>query len=466
MTDEGELIAGRYRLLSRVGRGSMGVVWRARDERLDRVVAVKQLLIDAAADEADAEEAGLRAMREARVAARLRHPHAIMVHDVVAHQGKPCLIMEFLAAESLAALVTKRGTLPPDFVAKAGSQVASALATAHEEGIVHRDVTPGNVLITEDGTAKLADFGISRAAGEGTVTSSGFIVGTPAYLAPEVAGGAEAGFPSDVFALGATLYFALEGKPPYGTDENPIALLQRIAREEINPPQHAGPLTDVLLCLLRRDPEERPSMLLVREGLAAVAEGRPVPSLLRSMPQTRFMPLGPRRSRVARRLTLVAMIGVLASGGAALAATLGQTGKPAGQAEAQQLPPSPAPASTTSSPPASGNESDDDTSDRGGCDARYQVVNAWPGGYQVEVTVRNDEGVTLNGWRVTWALPDGHRISNLWNGTLSQRGSAITVTSADWNATVKAYESTSFGLTAIVHSNRSARQVNLTCREL
>lgn len=462
MTDEGELIAGRYRLVSRVGRGSMGVVWRAHDERLDRVVAVKQLLIAAGADEADAEEAVLRAMREARVAARVRHPHAITVHDIVAHQGKPCLVMEFLEAESLTALLARLGPLRPDQVARVGAQMASALAMAHQEGIVHRDVTPANVLITADGNAKLADFGISRAVGEGTVTGSGFIVGTPAYLAPEVAGGELADFPSDVFSLGATLYFALEGGPPYGTDENPIALLQRVAREEIVPPLHHGPLADVLLRLLDRDPEERPTMLAAHHALSAVAQGRPVPSLAVPRQATRLVPF--RRQRWGRRLAVAAMIGVLALCGTVLATAMNSTGtpRPPGTAAATQsaAPPPPGTAPGTETGPSSADEAQGN-----GCEAQYRVINSWQGGYQVEVIVHNDDQDNLNGWSVTWSLPDGHSINNVWDGTLRQHGSSVTVTNANYNAVVKGHGSTSFGLVASVHGNRPAKQVVLTCQE-
>ncbi|HEY7594126.1 MAG TPA: serine/threonine-protein kinase, partial [Actinophytocola sp.] len=220
--EPGDLLAGRYRLLSLVGRGAMGIVWRARDERLDRVVAVKELLLEASADDAKAEEATARAMREGRIAGRVKHPNAIAVHDVVEHDGRPCLVMEYLKSESLGALITARGHLPPDEVAAIGVQVAGALAEAHAAGIVHRDVKPDNVLITATGTAKITDFGVSRAAGDATVTATGFMAGTPAYLAPEVALGQDADTRSDVFSLGATLYAALEGLPPFGVDENAI----------------------------------------------------------------------------------------------------------------------------------------------------------------------------------------------------------------------------------------------------
>ncbi|PWV75664.1 Protein kinase domain-containing protein [Prauserella marina] len=227
MTDDGELVAERYRLLALVGRGGMGTVWKARDERLDRVVAVKRL--ETGSGEVATGEAVRRAVREGRVAARLRHPNAIGVHDVVVHDGKPCLVMEFLPARSLSEVLAERQRLPEREVATIGAQIAAALAEAHGEGIVHRDVKPGNVLLTGEGVAKIADFGISRAVGEATVTGDGLVAGTPAYFAPEVADGEAADFASDVFSLGATLYAALEGRLPFGDNDNPMVLLRRIS---------------------------------------------------------------------------------------------------------------------------------------------------------------------------------------------------------------------------------------------
>ncbi|GDY33180.1 serine/threonine-protein kinase [Gandjariella thermophila] len=271
MTDEGELIAGRYRLVSQVGSGAMGLVWQAHDELLHRTVAVKQLVLRAGMSERETSEAKRRAMREGRITARLHHPHAITVYDVVEHEGQPCLVMEYLRSQSLADVLAARGTLPAERVAAIGDQVASALAAAHRAGIVHRDIKPGNVLLTDDGTAKITDFGISRAVGDGTVTASGILAGTPAYLAPEVAQGADAGFPADVFSLGATLYTAVEGGPPFGLDDNAMALLYRIASYEFRPPTRSGALTPVLTRLLARDPAQRPTMAEARDALAAVA---------------------------------------------------------------------------------------------------------------------------------------------------------------------------------------------------
>jgi eukaryotic-like serine/threonine-protein kinase len=271
VSDEGELIAGRYRLVSRLGSGAMGVVWQARDERLHRSVAIKQLLLPARLSEGEAEEASRRAMREGRITARLHHPHAIAVYDVAEHEGQPCLVMECLASRSLATVLSTQGVLPPEEVASIGSQIASALAAAHQAGIVHRDIKPGNVLLADDGMVKITDFGVSHAVGDVTVTATGMLTGTPAYLAPEIAQGHSASFSSDVFSLGATLYTALEGSPPFGVNANPIALLHQVASGEIIAPTRSGPLTPVLLQLLQRDPEDRPTMAQAHEALSTLA---------------------------------------------------------------------------------------------------------------------------------------------------------------------------------------------------
>lgn len=278
MSDEGVLIAGRYRLISRLGSGAMGVVWQAQDERLHRSVAIKQLLMPLRLGENEAEEANRRAMREGRITARLHHPHAIAVYDVAEHEGQPCLIMEYLPSRSLATVLSIQGALPPDEVAHVGSQIASALAAAHKAGIVHRDIKPGNVLLAEDGTAKITDFGVSHAVGDVTVTATGMLTGTPAYLAPEVAQGHDAGFPSDVFALGSTLYTALEGAPPFGLNSNALALLHQVASGEVIAPRVSGPLTPVLLRLLQRDPDQRPTMAQAHEALVGLAANRVRPA--------------------------------------------------------------------------------------------------------------------------------------------------------------------------------------------
>ncbi|WP_209441393.1 serine/threonine-protein kinase [Amycolatopsis vancoresmycina] len=269
------MIAGHYRLVEHIGSGAMGVVWRATDVRLERTVAIKQILPQPGVSETERDNMRQRAMREAKNAARFQHPNAIVVFDIAEHNGDPCLVMEYLNGPSLSTILAEEGTLPLGRVARIGEQVASALVAAHRAGIVHRDVKPGNILIDETGTAKITDFGISRAAGDMTLTATGLIGGTPAYLAPELARGADPVPSSDVFALGATLYQAIEGTTPYGNTTNQLALLYAAANGQINPPVQAGAATALLMSLLRSEPGERPSMAEARERLAALARTEP-----------------------------------------------------------------------------------------------------------------------------------------------------------------------------------------------
>ena len=311
-------MAGRYRLLSRIGSGAMGAVWLAQDQLLGREVAVKQVLSTAGMDAGEAADQRARAMREGRIAARLSHPHAITMYDVALDAEEPWLVMEHLPSDSLAAVLATSGVLGVTEVAQIGAQLADALAAAHAAGIVHRDVKPGNVLIGRgarvEGVVKITDFGISRAQGDVTLTQAGFITGTPAYFAPEVARGHDPTGASDVFSLGATLYTALEGVPPFGLDENPMALLHRVARGEIVLPRRAGALTDPLLHALEPDPARRPTMEQVRDDLAAVAAGRAGATTSVLAARTRVLPAG----RAA------AAVGGAALGGAAAGAAAGQ----------------------------------------------------------------------------------------------------------------------------------------------
>src|SRR5664280_57748 len=277
VTDVGELIAGRYRLVDRIAVGGMGVVWEGRDELLDRRVAVKQVLIQPGLSEAESLLARHRVIREARITARLHHPHAVTIYDVVDDGDYPCLIMQFVPSSSLTGLLRERGTLPPAQVGRIGADLAAALDAAHEVGIVHRDVKPGNVLITDDGSAKLTDFGISHAAGDVTLTSTGMVSGTPAYLAPEVARGGTSGFSADVFSLGATMYAALEGTPPFGLDPNPMAVLHRVASGQMIPPRRSGPLTPLLLRMMAPAPADRPTMSEVSRTLTLPSTDAPRP---------------------------------------------------------------------------------------------------------------------------------------------------------------------------------------------
>jgi serine/threonine protein kinase len=441
--EPGEVVAGRYRVVSLVGRGAMGVVWLARDERLDRDVAIKELRPDGT-DEGGGDVTE-RAMREGRIAARLRHPNAIAVHDVITYGGRPCLVMEYLKSASLAEVTATRGGLPPAQVAAIGAQVAAALAAAHANGVVHRDVKPDNVLLTTDGTAKITDFGVSRAAGLAAVTATGILAGTPAYLAPEIAGGAEADTRSDVYSLGATLYAAIEGTPPFGLEDNAIALLHKVARDPLVPPRRAGPLTDLLLWLLRRDPAERPTMRVAHEALAAAAQGGAVPVPPPRNP-TLLLPSPPPR-RVSRRNAVVGVTAVaLVAAGIALGLVLGDDDTP-GAAGSTTTPPT---TTTTTVPEGQG------------CVAAYEITNSWPGGHQVRVVVRNDGERTLTGWQVRWTLPDGEDIGGLWAGRLARDGDDVTVTNESWNVTVPAGGSTEFGFNG---SGDDPRVPPVSCQE-
>ena len=274
MSDEGRLVAGRYRVERRIGTGAMGAVWQAHDEVLARTVAIKQLLLQPGLDQHEAEDAKQRTMREGRIAARLHHPNAITVFDVVTDDnGHPCLVMEYLPSTSLADMLRERKTLPPMEVARIGAQIASALKEAHAVGIVHRDIKPGNILLGDNGVVKITDFGISRAKDDVTVTKTGMIAGTPAYLAPEVAVGGDPGPESDVFSLGSTLYAACEGQPPFGLSENTLSLLHAVAAGQINPPRQSGPLASVLAVMLHPEVHHRPTVEEAEELLDAVARG-------------------------------------------------------------------------------------------------------------------------------------------------------------------------------------------------
>ncbi|MEU7479397.1 serine/threonine-protein kinase [Lentzea sp. NPDC042327] len=302
-------VGGRYTLLERVGSGAMGVVWRARDQVLAREVAVKQLVTG------DHQ----RAMREARNAARLHHPHAIAVFDVVGDdEEQPWIVMEYLPSQSLSALLADKGPLKPAQAARIGGFIASALSAAHTAGLVHRDIKPGNVLIGHDGTVKITDFGISKSSGDGTLTDTGMISGTPAYLAPEVARGEHPDEASDVFSLGATIYTAIEGESVYGPSDNSFGLIYRAASGQLRDAKNAGELTPLLNRLLAADPKDRPTAQEAADLLAA----SPQPSQPLVLP-----PELPRRKPPNRRiLTVLSLIGLLAIGGGAAAAYWNGTG--------------------------------------------------------------------------------------------------------------------------------------------
>ncbi len=264
----GQVVAGRYRLEEQVGSGGMGVVWRALDEQLSRVVAVKRAARPA---DVDSERVHRQMRREARIAAGLHHPHVVAFLDEVVEGPERWLVMEYVPSQSLAQILD-HGPLHPQQVTHLGVQIASALEAVHATGILHRDVKPGNILVTANGTAKLTDFGISRPiCSDVTVTDSGVIGGTVAFLASEVADGQEPTPASDVFALGATLFAAVEGIPPFGTADNPLLVLRRAAAGDLLPFRRAGPLIPVLSALLQPDPAKRPDAASARQLLQELA---------------------------------------------------------------------------------------------------------------------------------------------------------------------------------------------------
>jgi serine/threonine protein kinase len=233
-----------------------------------RRVALKQLYRQAGASPEEAEVANRRAVREARPDRPTSTPaRSVGVRCGLEQDGQLWLVMQFVPSITLAAVLQRAGPLQPEEAAKVGAQVASALAAAHAVGIVHRDVKPGNILIAEDGTALISDFGIARALGDVTLTSGGMIHGTPAYLAPEVARGADANFASDVFSLGSTLYSALEGQPTIRQRREHHGFAASRCVRTVRPPQRSGILTPVIMDMLSVNPEARPSMAAVAETL-------------------------------------------------------------------------------------------------------------------------------------------------------------------------------------------------------
>ena len=263
-----QVIAGRYEVVRSIGSGGMGTVWLCRDTVLGREVAVKQ--IGALPGEP---AAAARAMREARIAASLNDAHAVGVFDVVDENDSHWLVMEYVEGQSLAEKIRDEGALPPIQVAAIGSAVASALSRAHERGIVHRDIKPGNILIDEAGTPKISDFGIARAHTDDQLTQTGFMTGTPGYLSPELARGGDPNAATDVWALGATLYYAVEGQPPYESQANPLATLQAIARGDARPMEQAGPLGGAIAAMMDQDAERRWDMATASERLGRIAAG-------------------------------------------------------------------------------------------------------------------------------------------------------------------------------------------------
>ena len=263
----GRLIADRYRLERKLGGGAMGTVWYGTDELLHRPVAVKQVKLAPGMPEEEAAELRERALREARAIAVLSHPNVVTLYDVARQQDEPFVVMELVPSQSLAAILDDHGALNDDQLAVIADGVAAGLDAAHRAGIVHRDVKPGNVLIGDDGRLKVSDFGISRNVAEHTLTNTGILLGTPAYIAPEVAAGEAVTAAADLWGLGATLFAAAEGRPPYDVGDDPLATVTEVVRGPVPVLHRPGAVGDVIRALMVKDPAQRMPLTEARRRL-------------------------------------------------------------------------------------------------------------------------------------------------------------------------------------------------------
>ena len=271
-SDTSKMVADRYALEDRLGQGGTGVVWRATDTLLKRQVAVKQVEFPSAVGDHELEALKARVLREARAAARLNHPNAVTVFDVIQQEGHAYIVMELVDGPTLGDMVGSEGRLPPEEVASIGLEVLDALESAHTAGIVHRDVKPANVML-DDGRVKLADFGIASIKDDPRLTASGMIIGSPAFMAPEQANGKPGTPETDLWALGATLYYAVEGRSPFDRGGQAIPTLTAVVNEDPHPTKEAGPLGGVISDLLEKEPAARPTVAEVRRRLEAIAGG-------------------------------------------------------------------------------------------------------------------------------------------------------------------------------------------------
>ncbi|WP_433252979.1 serine/threonine-protein kinase [Streptosporangium sp. CA-135522] len=332
------VLAGRYRLLNPLAEGGTGTIWLAADETLGRDVAVKEVRLPPDLDPVRRQEICAAALQEANLAARLKHPSIVTVHDVIVEQERPWLVMELLSGASLEQTVRERQPLPVHQAARVGVGILSALTAAHAAGVVHRDVKPSNVFLTRTGRAVLTDFGIAVVEDEATAEPTSRLVGSPNYIAPERLRGERGGPASDLWSLGATLYFAVEGTPPHPA-ETPISAISRVLTEPARPPERAGTLGPLLMLMLASRPEDRPSFDAVAQALGELALGRPAPALAAPSPSAGVLAVpgrpeaaphsaapAPRRGRTA--LWAAAEVAVVA---VVIGATMGVTHLAAGR---------------------------------------------------------------------------------------------------------------------------------------
>ncbi|WP_308259154.1 serine/threonine-protein kinase [Pseudonocardia sp. H11422] len=260
-------IGGRYVLSAQLGSGAMGTVWSGYDEVLRRRVAVKELKVPPGVPEQETLAMRERMLREARALGGLSHPNVITVYDVVDVGGEPLVVLELLPSRNLATMIAEQGSLSARQAAVVGFATAAALRAAHRAGITHRDVKPGNVLVADDGRVKLTDFGIARNAADAPMTTAGLVLGSPAYIAPEVAAGQAVTPAADLWGLGATLFAAIEGRPPYDVRGDPVSTITEVVDGDVPRPRDAGPVSEVIAALMVKEPERRMPLEEVRQRL-------------------------------------------------------------------------------------------------------------------------------------------------------------------------------------------------------
>lgn len=270
--DVQRLVGARYQLEESIGHGGMGTVWRATDRLLQRAVAVKEVQLPPTVPEEERAVTRSRVLREARAAARISHPGAVIVYDVIEEDGRPYIVMELVEAPTLEDVVRQGGPLDEERAARVGLEVLGALEAAHAQDIVHRDVKPANVMLPEPGHAKLADFGIASVKGDPRLTATGLVLGSPSYMAPEQASEDVTGPASDLWSLGATLYYAVEGEPPFDRGQA-IPTLTAVVGEDPRPLRKARTLREPIEALLAKDPAQRPSPDVLRRMLEVALQG-------------------------------------------------------------------------------------------------------------------------------------------------------------------------------------------------
>ncbi|TDD01276.1 serine/threonine-protein kinase [Nonomuraea diastatica] len=344
------VIAGRYQLLAPLGAGGAGTVWRARDMVLGREVAVKEVRL--LADPARRDRALTDTLREARAAASLNHPAIITVHDVLAEQGQPWIVMDLLPGRSLADLLRESGSLPAGQVAAIGLRVLDALEAAHRRGILHRDVKPGNVMLTDSGEAVLTDFGIATHIDDAPTATAAAerpgAAGSPGYVAPERLRGEPAGPASDLWSLAATLYAAVEGRSPFHRG-SPMAIVAAVLTQPPPPPVNAGPFGGVLTAMLDKNPAARPHPQAIRAALQPIAA--PLPAR-RSVMTATTVPVASRKSRLPVVLGGLAAATAVAVTAVVLVNASATTEPPRNTPIAQAPPSAQPPVSTPATTPA------------------------------------------------------------------------------------------------------------------